>query len=122
MNYISRITTFAFLIFYGIVCANTSAPSDFTSGFNNSQHEVSSQDAPAPPIFESGFDEGQNSESLWTDKTTPEISVLARPGSGGGVVGPGQAVPIDTHVYALMIIALLFIVFYTRQTTAQKAN
>ncbi|GEM_PF-6726950 len=54
----------------------------------------------------------------------PPMSTFDVPGGQGGLGGDGfgTTVPIDTHVYALVIVALLFIVFYTRQTTAQKTN
>ena len=39
-----------------------------------------------------------------------------------GVVGPGaQASPIDMYVYALGIIAVMFIVFFTKKYTGKKA-
>ncbi len=47
------------------------------------------------------------------------------PGSGEaskGTVGPGaQASPIDMYVYALAIIAVMFIVFFTKKYTSRKA-
>lgn len=39
-----------------------------------------------------------------------------------GTVGPGaQASPIDMYVYALGIIAVMFIVFFTKKYTSKKA-
>lgn len=39
-----------------------------------------------------------------------------------GTVGPGaQASPIDMYVYALGIIAVMFIVFFTKKYTTRKA-
>ena len=44
------------------------------------------------------------------------------PTGGSGTVGPGAtASPIDMYVYALGIIAVLFIAFFTRRYTAKKA-
>ncbi|MBT2622169.1 MULTISPECIES: signal peptidase [Chryseobacterium] len=42
-----------------------------------------------------------------------------QPGDGGGSVGPGAA-PIDMYVYALSIIAVLLIVFFTKKYKNQK--
>lgn len=39
-----------------------------------------------------------------------------------GTVGPGaQASPIDMYVFALGIIAVMFIVFFTKKYTSKKA-
>lgn len=46
------------------------------------------------------------------------------PGSGGGSTGPGAqeppSSPIDMYVYALSIVAVLFIVFFTNKYKSQK--
>lgn len=42
-----------------------------------------------------------------------------QPGDGGGSVGPGAA-PIDMYVYLLSIVAILFIVVFTRKYKGQK--
>ncbi|WP_294221852.1 MULTISPECIES: signal peptidase [Chryseobacterium] len=39
-----------------------------------------------------------------------------------GAVGPGaQSSPIDMYVFALVIIAVMFIVFFTKKYTSRKA-
>lgn len=44
------------------------------------------------------------------------------PGGGTGGSGTGeQAAPIDMYVYVLSIIAIMFIVFYTKKYKSQKA-
>ncbi len=43
------------------------------------------------------------------------------PGGGGGGVGPGApASPIDMYVYALGIIAVMFIAFFTKKYSSNK--
>ncbi|WP_228421910.1 hypothetical protein [Chryseobacterium soldanellicola] len=40
---------------------------------------------------------------------------------GGGVVGPGApSSPIDMYVYALGVVAVMFIVFFTKRYKDQK--
>ncbi|WP_415325463.1 signal peptidase [Chryseobacterium sp. MMS23-Vi53] len=45
------------------------------------------------------------------------------PGDGGGTVGPGAppTSPIDMYVYALGIIAVMFIAFFTKKYSSKKA-
>jgi hypothetical protein len=44
------------------------------------------------------------------------------PGGGAGGTTPGAvASPIDMYVYGLAIIAMLFIVFFTKKSKSQKA-
>ncbi|MDQ0591664.1 hypothetical protein QFZ37_000033 [Chryseobacterium ginsenosidimutans] len=52
--------------------------------------------------------------------------VNAQPSNGGGGTGPGApgsppAAPIDMYVYALGIVAIMFIVFFTKKYTSKKA-
>lgn len=43
------------------------------------------------------------------------------PGGGAGGVGPGApASPIDMYVYALSVVAILFIVFFSVKNKSQK--
>ena len=43
------------------------------------------------------------------------------PGGGGGGVGPGApASPIDMYVYVLGVVAVMFIVFFTKRYKDQK--
>jgi hypothetical protein len=43
------------------------------------------------------------------------------PGGGGGGVGPGApASPIDMYVYVLGMVAVMFIVFFTKRYKDQK--
>jgi hypothetical protein len=44
------------------------------------------------------------------------------PGGGGGGTGPGAppASPIDMYVYALGMVAVMFIVFFTKRYKDQK--
>ena len=43
-------------------------------------------------------------------------------GGGTGPVGPGApASPIDMYIYALGIVAILFIIYFTKSTGHQKA-
>ncbi|ASW74803.1 signal peptidase [Chryseobacterium piperi] len=41
-------------------------------------------------------------------------------GGGGGVTPGGAASPIDMYVYALSIVAVTFIVFFTKKYKSQK--
>lgn len=42
-------------------------------------------------------------------------------GNGGGGVGPGgDSVPIDMYVYVLSIVAVVFIVYFTKKYKSQK--
>ncbi len=45
------------------------------------------------------------------------------PGDGGsGTVGPGKpASPIDMYIYALSVVAIIFIVYYTKKYKSVKA-
>lgn len=124
MKFTGQILTLAFFLINSTVWANTSEPPRFDAGFNQEQVEIFSGDAAEYSNFESNFNE-QHSEVQWDNNAQSDMIMMSGrpgPGGGGGGTGPGEAVPIDTHVYALMIVALLFIVFYTRQTTAQKTN
>lgn len=44
------------------------------------------------------------------------------PDEGGGTTGPGSSpsAPIDMYILGLSVIAIIFIVFYTRKYKAQK--
>jgi len=43
------------------------------------------------------------------------------PGGGGGGTGPGApASPIDMYVYALGMVAVMFIIFFTKRYKDQK--
>lgn len=43
-------------------------------------------------------------------------------GDGTGTVGPGKpASPIDMYIYVLSIVAILFIVYYTKKYKSVKA-
>lgn len=53
-------------------------------------------------------------------KAIPSTPVPPDEGTGG--VGTGEpAAPIDMYVYVLSIIAVMFIVFYTKKYKSQKA-
>ncbi len=56
--------------------------------------------------------------TLWVSAQAPP-----NPGSGGtGGSGTGApATPVDMYVYALGIIAVMFIVFFTKKYTGRKA-
>lgn len=54
--------------------------------------------------------------TLLRAETIPDVPAPAPPGGGGGGVGPGGiASPVDMYVYALIIVAFLFIVYFSRK-------
>lgn len=47
----------------------------------------------------------------------PPSPAYGPPGGGGGGVGPGTpASPIDMYVYVLGVVAILFIVYYSKKS------
>ncbi|WP_027380198.1 hypothetical protein [Chryseobacterium daeguense] len=54
--------------------------------------------------------------AMWVSADTPPNPI----GGGSGGNGTGAASPIDMYVYALGVIAVMFIVFFTKKYSSKK--
>ncbi|WP_312075397.1 signal peptidase [Chryseobacterium sp.] len=59
---------------------------------------------------------------MFAEEVPVPPSAMARPGGTGGDTGtPGaQSIPVDMYVYALAIVAIMLIVFFTKKYKSKK--